>query len=100
MQPIQYNRVYHFTGYQTSSPSVPLPGNQVDVELNAIKATTDAIRANLAIIQRDDTLLCNNTVHPDAFNHGVFYEHRSPVHQQNFGLRYRRCHGRHWNRTH
>ncbi len=35
--------------------------------MNAIKATTDAIRANLAIIQRDDTLLGNNTVHPDAF---------------------------------
>src|SRR6266404_5867194 len=67
MQPIQYNRVYDFTGYQASSPSIPLPGNQVDAELNAIKATTDAIRANLAIIQRDDTLLGNNTVHPDAF---------------------------------
>ena len=67
MQPIQYNRVYDFTGYQTSSPSIPLPGNQVDAELNAIEATTDAIRANLAIIQRDDTLLGNNTVHPDAF---------------------------------
>ena len=39
----------------------------MDAELNAIKATTDAIRANLAIIQRDDTLLSNNTVHPDAF---------------------------------
>jgi hypothetical protein len=68
MQPIQYNRVYDFTGYQASSPSIPLPGNQVDAELNALKLTTDQIRANLAIIQRDDTLLGNNTVHPDAFS--------------------------------
>lgn len=66
-QPTPYVRIFDFTGYQAANPTVPLPGPQVDGELNAIKLTTDQIRANLAIIQRDDTLLANSTVHPDAF---------------------------------
>lgn len=66
-QPVAYTRIFDFTGYQASNPSTPLPGNQVDAELNALKLTTDQIRTNLAIIQRDDTLLGNATVHPDAF---------------------------------
>lgn len=66
-QPVAYTRVFDFTGYQASSPSTPLPGNQVDAELNAVKLTLTQVLANLAIIQRDDTLLGNNTVHPDAF---------------------------------
>ena len=65
-QPTAYNRVYDFDGYQTANPNDPLPSGQVEAELDAIEITLDATLANLALIQRDDTLLANATVHPDA----------------------------------
>jgi hypothetical protein len=61
-QPIAYNRAYSFTSFQTNNPTTPLPGNQVDVELNAIKATLDQILTNIAVIQNDDTTLKNLSV--------------------------------------
>jgi hypothetical protein len=30
------------------------PGQEIDVELNNVKTTTDHVRANLVLIQRDD----------------------------------------------
>src|SRR5690348_14142829 len=38
------------------------PGGSLDEELSRVKAVTDAIRANLALIQRDDTALANRSV--------------------------------------
>lgn len=65
-QPTPYTRQYNFTSYQTSNPSTPLPGNQVDAELNAVKAATDAIDANLKLIQRDDGAIANGSVTADS----------------------------------
>lgn len=67
-QPTRYDRAYGFTGYQAANPSSPLPANQVDAELDAVGMTTDEIRTNLALIQRDDGLLANGSVHPDALS--------------------------------
>jgi hypothetical protein len=65
-QPTAYTRVYDFSDYQSSNPSTPLPGNQVDAEFDAIKLTTDQIRTNLALIQRDDGALKNGIVTPES----------------------------------
>jgi len=45
------------------SATVPsFPGQSLDIEFNAVKATTDQIRANLALVQRDDGALANGSV--------------------------------------
>jgi hypothetical protein len=64
-QPTPYSRQYNFTNFQTVSPTTPLPANQVDLELNTIKATLDQTLNNLKLIQRDDTALASNSVGKD-----------------------------------
>lgn len=64
-QPTPYTRQFNFTNFQTSNPSDPLPGNQIDAELNAVKQTSDQTRVNLAKIQRDDGALANDSVGSD-----------------------------------
>jgi hypothetical protein len=61
-QPTPYSRQYNFTNFQAVSPNSPLPANYVDLELNSVKATLDALLNNLKLIQRDDTALANGTV--------------------------------------
>lgn len=67
-QPLAYSRQSNQTDWATNNPGVPPQGYALDAELNAIKVTTDQIRANLALIQRDDTRLTNGSVHRDAFD--------------------------------
>lgn len=61
-QPPAYERQYSFRAYQTANPADPLPGQKVDIELNAVKTTIDAILTNLALIQRDDGRVANNSI--------------------------------------
>lgn len=61
-QPVAYVRGFSFTNWQTVNPSKPLPGDKMDIELNAIQQTTAQIRGNLALIQRDDGQLANLSV--------------------------------------
>lgn len=61
-QPPAYNRQYDFSDFQASFPSQPLPGNQVDIELDAVKSFIDQMRTNIALIQKDDGTLKNQTV--------------------------------------
>ena len=70
-QPRTYARQYNFTDFQTTSPSTPIPANQVDLELNTAKLTLDDLNANIALIQRDDGKLLNSSVHKDAFDAGA-----------------------------
>lgn len=56
---------------QALAPTSPLPGNKVDDEFNAIKTTTDQIRANLELIQRDDGRLANGSVGRDQISAGL-----------------------------
>lgn len=60
--PTPYDRQYNFSNYQAAQPSDPLPGNKVDQELNAVKNSLDETQTNLALIQRDDGQLKNNSV--------------------------------------
>lgn len=70
-QPRDYTRQYNFNDFQTTSPSSPLPGNEVDNELNSVKLTLDDLNENIEKIQRDDGKLKNQAVHKDAFDAGA-----------------------------
>jgi hypothetical protein len=63
-QPPAYTPVHSFI--TDAAVLANFPGQQIDVELNALKITTDAIRANLALVQRDDGALNNGIVTYDS----------------------------------
>ena len=67
-QPRDYTRQYNFNDFATTDPSSPLPGQQVDNELNAVKLTLDDLNANIELIQRDDGKIRNQTIHKDALD--------------------------------
>lgn len=61
-QPTPYDRQASFSNIQAQAPDDPLPGDTLDAELNAIKATLDEVLNNVALIQRDDGELANESV--------------------------------------
>lgn len=67
-QPRRYTPSYDFSDFQASNPTTPLPGAQVDAQLDAIATTTDEICDNLALIQRDDGELANGSVGVDQLD--------------------------------
>lgn len=67
-QPPPYSRAFSFTDYTANHPSDQQPGVRLDSEYDAIKVTFDAIRVNLALIQRDDGALANGSVGPDQLD--------------------------------
>ena len=67
-QPTAYTRQYNFNDFATTSPSDPLPGVQVDNELNSVKTNLDGVNSNIALIQRDDGKLANQSVHKNSFD--------------------------------
>jgi hypothetical protein len=70
-QPPAYTRQFDFSDFQSTAPATPLPGNQVDAELNAVKTTLDATLSNIAVIQRDDGMLRNQSVHPESISNAT-----------------------------
>ncbi|MCV9937686.1 hypothetical protein OIU35_15130 [Boseaceae bacterium BT-24-1] len=67
-QPTPYNRQFNFQNQQAQTPTTPLPADEVDNELNAVKVTIDQTLANLAKIQRDDGALKNGIVTQDTLS--------------------------------
>lgn len=67
-QPAIYNRATSFATDQAAAPTTPLTGASFDAEFNAIKTTLDQVLANLALIQRDDTHIANQTVGRDQLD--------------------------------
>jgi hypothetical protein len=67
-QPPAFNRSFSFTNFQAANPSLPIPGSQVDLELNNAKQTLDAVLTNLTLIQRDDGALKNGSVTFDTLS--------------------------------
>lgn len=65
-QPAAYAPAHVFVADSATVPN--FPGQSLDVEFNAVKATTDQIRANLALIQRDDGAPANGTVTYDTLS--------------------------------
>jgi len=66
-QPTPYTRSYSFSDYQENFSDQPLPGSQVDINLDAVELSIGQICTRLAIIQRDDGALNNNVVTSDSF---------------------------------
>lgn len=64
-QPTPYAPTYDFSDWQAVHPTDPLPGADLDVQLNLIKTFTQQVCTNLAIIQRDDGALANLSVGVD-----------------------------------
>jgi hypothetical protein len=65
-QPTAYGPTAVFVSFAPSG--FPNLGTNLDTEFGNIKLTTDQIRTNLAIIQRDDTNLANGVVTPDSLS--------------------------------
>lgn len=59
-QPTEYDVKTDFVAYQSNASW--FPGSSLNVEFNNLATTTDQIRANLALIQRDDGALANASV--------------------------------------
>lgn len=83
-----YNRVFSFTNFQSANPATPLPGNEVDAELNAVKATTDAINTNLQLIQRNDGQLANASVGYQQLQSAVLTGMNPPTMWSGAGINY------------
>lgn len=62
-QPTPYARLYHFESELGTEH-----GTHLDNEFGAVKATLDETLANLALVQRDDGYIRNQTVHSYAFS--------------------------------
>jgi hypothetical protein len=67
-QPTPYTRQFDFSDFQTVNPARPLPGSELDAELDRVKLTSDQTLANLAKIQRDDGRLNNQSVTPESLS--------------------------------
>src|SRR5260370_14877607 len=61
-QPQPFNRSTSFSNLAALNPTFRPPGTSIDLEFNNVKATLAQVLANLAVIQRDDTALANNSV--------------------------------------
>jgi hypothetical protein len=67
-QPNPFNRSFSFSNFQAANPSLPIPGSQVDLELNNAKSSLDGVLTNLKLIQRDDGALKNSSVTFDTLS--------------------------------
>jgi hypothetical protein len=67
-QPPPYNRSFSFSNFQAQNPTAVPPGSSIDLELNNVKANSDGVLANLALIQRDDGALANGSVSFDQLS--------------------------------
>ena len=70
-QPPAYTRQFDFSDYQSTNPTDPLPGTNLDLEFDEVKETLDAILANLELIQRDDGEIANLSVGQEQLTSGV-----------------------------
>lgn len=71
-QPTPYVPATSFSDHTASQPDVPQDGTDLDAEFQAIKLTTDQVRANLALLQRDDGALANGIVTPESLSDEVY----------------------------
>ena len=70
--PLPYERVTNFYSFEQSYPTSPKRGADLDAEFNAVRITLNATQERLAEIQRDDGLLANSSVHPQALTSETF----------------------------
>jgi hypothetical protein len=78
-QPSTYNRQASFQDYQAASPSAPISGTDLDSEFNQVKITLDEILQNMALLQRDDGELANESVGNDQLAPALAIGFNSPT---------------------
>src|SRR5258708_37123637 len=66
--PPPYERAYGFAAWQSANPTKPLPGDQVDNELDNVAAASLATDTALADIRRADGHLVNDSVHLETLD--------------------------------
>jgi hypothetical protein len=69
--PIVYDRDYSFSGFQASNPTEPLPGDEIDGELDSIAASIADIAMKLRNVRRSDGALVNDIVTIDSLSDAV-----------------------------
>lgn len=67
-QPPSWSSTQSYSTYAQAHPATPFPPASLDTDFGNLRATIVATLANLAVIQRDDTKLANQSVHPDALS--------------------------------
>lgn len=85
-QPTAYAPVHAFITDQSVLPD--FPGQELDVEFAAVEETTDQIRTNLALIQRDDGALKNGVVTFDSLSSTLQTAGLAPLTQWATSTRY------------
>ena len=70
--PPAYVRAYSFTDFETLNPGEPKPGDKLDTEYDAVANALTATQTNLALIQRADGALANESVGVDQLQPGLF----------------------------
>lgn len=70
-QPTRYDKSVDFSEYQAGHTSTPFNGADLDAELVAIETNLTGINDNLAMIQRDDGALKNQSVNPETLSASV-----------------------------
>lgn len=61
-QPTAWNKTTDFSEYATAHPSAPFAPAELDTELDNARTTVGQLRTNIALIQRDDGELANESV--------------------------------------
>lgn len=77
--PDSYTRDYGFSQFQEGHPSTPLPGDQVDTELDGAGRSTAAIIAFLKKIARSDGKLLNGSVGVDQLSPDLSIGFKAPT---------------------
>lgn len=63
---ISISRLFNFTNWQSSNPTTPLPGNQVDAEIEQLRLAVISLSTQIDDLRRSDGALKNGVVTNDA----------------------------------
>ena len=66
--PTKFTRGYDFSAYQAVTPSKPLPGAELDTDLDNIETSIDEIVTAIADVRRSDGKLQNGSVISDSLS--------------------------------
>lgn len=77
--PLDYDRQYSFTNWETNNPGVPYPASALEAEFNAIQQAVDETQARLRLIQDDDGSVLNESVGNDQLKSEVLIGVNAPT---------------------
>src|SRR5262245_24237242 len=70
--PPAYERTFSFTDWEAAHPGEPKPGDQLDYQFDLVSSAMTGTQNNLALIQRADGQLANDSVGPDQIQDDLF----------------------------